>query len=87
MPLISYRQARPWAKAIREAVALRKMPPWFADPHFGQFANDPTLSEEEIATVEAWVDGGSPAGLENDAPPPVKWPTGSASRRPICRPA
>jgi hypothetical protein len=78
MPLITYAQARPWAKAIREAVTLRRMPPWFADPHFGQFANDPTLSGDEIATVQAWVDAGSPAGTESDAPRPIKWPAGSA---------
>jgi hypothetical protein len=78
MPLLTYAQARPWAKSIRESVTLRKMPPWFADPHFGQFANDPSLSPEEIATVQAWVDAGSPAGAKEDAPPPVAWPTTGA---------
>ncbi len=78
MPLITYVQTRPWAKAIREAVSLRKMPPWFADPHFGQFANDPSLSPPEIATIQAWADSGSPEGLKEDAPPPVPWPAAGA---------
>ena len=62
MPLITYEQTRPWAKAIRKAVSLRTMPPWFADPHFGEFANNPSLTAAEIATVQAWVDGAAPAG-------------------------
>ena len=74
MPLLTWEQARPWAKAIRQAVSLRKMPPWFADPHFGQFANDPSLDPEEIATIQNWVDSGARAGLKTDAPPPVNWP-------------
>src|SRR6266851_895390 len=48
MPFLSYRQTRPWAKAIREAVLTRKMPPWFADPRFGHFANDRSLQQSEI---------------------------------------
>ena len=44
MPLESYQQVRPWAKAIREAVLTKKMPPWFADPHAGKFANDRSLA-------------------------------------------
>src|ERR1700738_2418990 len=51
MPLMTYQDARPWAKAIRQAVLTRKMPPWFADPHFGKFANDPTLSRAEMDTI------------------------------------
>ena len=77
MPLVTYEQTRPWAKAIRQAVTLRKMPPWFADPHFGAFANDPSLTAAEIVTIESWVDAGAPAGLKNDAPPPAAWPVGS----------
>lgn len=68
MPLIEYKSARPWAKAIREAVVARKMPPWFADPKFGSFANDPQLSEQEISTIKAWVDAGSPEGDARDLP-------------------
>jgi len=82
MPLLTYSQTRPWAKAIREAVRLRKMPPWFADPRFGEFANDPTLSANEIATLDAWVLGGAPEGSPADAPRPRVWPTGWSLREP-----
>ena len=44
--LLTYQDARPWAKAIKEAVVLKKMPPWFADPHFGHFRNDRSLSQK-----------------------------------------
>ena len=46
MPLLTYQQARPWAAAIKESVLLRKMPPWFADPHYGKFANDRSLTKD-----------------------------------------
>jgi len=69
MSLLDYKSARPWAKAIREAVVSRKMPPWFADPHFGTFANDPRLSAEDLATIRAWVDSGAPEGNPADQPP------------------
>jgi hypothetical protein len=62
MPLSSYAEVRPWAAAIREAVKLRKMPPWFADPAHGHFANDPRLSDDEVALIEAWVRAGAPEG-------------------------
>ena len=51
MSLISYKDTRPWAKAIKAAVIARKMPPWFADPKYGHFANDRRLKEDEIATL------------------------------------
>src|SRR5579862_9460074 len=54
MSFTSYESTRPWAKAIKTAVATKKMPPWFADPHVGNFANDPTLSPETVATLVAW---------------------------------
>src|SRR5882762_3906866 len=60
MPLLTYAQARPWAKAMREAVLLKKMPPWFADPHYGKFSNDRSLSQREIDTLVAWSDTGAP---------------------------
>lgn len=69
MPLLTYEQSRPWAKSIRQSVLLHKMPPWFADPHFGKFANDPSLTSTEIATIQSWVDAGSPAGSKSEAPP------------------
>ena len=70
MSLINYQDARPWAKAIRQAVISRKMPPWFADPHVGKFLNDRSLSQDEIDTLVAWVDGGAKEGDPKDAPAP-----------------
>src|SRR5499425_2441296 len=68
MSLLDYKSARPWAKSIRQAVLTRKMPPWFADPHYGSFANDARLSTGEIETIQAWVDGGAPEGQPRDLP-------------------
>src|SRR5262245_28941531 len=51
MPLLTYSQARPWAKAIKEAVLTKKMPPWFADPKYGHFRNDSTMTQQEIDTL------------------------------------
>jgi Copper type II ascorbate-dependent monooxygenase, C-terminal domain len=69
MPLLTYSDARAKAKAMKQMVRLRKMPPWFADPHYGHFSNDPSLSESEIKTITAWVDSGAPAGDPSDGPP------------------
>ena len=68
MSLLDYKSARPWAKAIREAVLARKMPPWFADPRWGSFANDARLSDSEIETIKAWADGGAAEGDAKDLP-------------------
>ncbi len=76
MPLRTFAETRPWAKAIRQAVVTKKMPPWFADPHFGKFRNDLSMTAEEIATVVAWVDAGSPEGSPKDAPPPALFAEG-----------
>lgn len=69
MPLETYSQVRPWAAAIRESVRLRRMPPWFADPNHGQFANDPRLTEAEIGTIDRWVKSGAIAGPRTATPP------------------
>src|SRR3954468_24031142 len=76
MPFVTYRQVRPWAKAIREAVATRKMPPWFADSHVGKYANDRSLSQTEIATLIAWADSGTQEGDSKDAPRPISFADG-----------
>src|SRR5258705_10349102 len=55
MSLLSYKDARPWAKSIRQVVLDRTMPPWLADPQHGEFANDRRLSQKDIATMVAWV--------------------------------
>ena len=73
MPFLTYDQVRPWAKAIKSDVLSRKMPPWFADPQHGKFANDRSLTEAEMKTIAAWVDAGSPQGNAKDAPAPKRW--------------
>jgi hypothetical protein len=72
MSLVKYEDARPWARSIKQRVAARTMPPWGADPAHGVFKNDPRLSDAEIRTIEAWVDGGAPRGDDKDLP---KMPT------------
>jgi hypothetical protein len=76
MPLMTYAQARAKAKAIAQMVSAKKMPPWFADPRYGHFSNDPSLTDEQIQTVTAWVEGGAPAGDPKEAPPPRTWAEG-----------
>ena len=66
MPLMSYQDVRPWAKAIKASVSTKKMPPWFADPNHGKFSNDRSMSQTEIDTVTAWVDAGAPEGEQSD---------------------
>jgi len=73
MSLITYKQTRPFAAAIKEAVSLRKMPPWFADPRYGHFANDRSLSQHDIDTLVAWAKNGAPEGDPKDLPPPRKF--------------
>ena len=72
MPLLSYADARPWARAIKAKVQAREMPPWFADPRFGKFLNDTSMTDEDIATVVAWVDAGAPEG-DGVAPEPPQF--------------
>ena len=76
MSLITYEEARPWAKSIRQRVITRNMPPWHLDKTVGiqEFQNDRSLSDAQIATIVRWVDGGSPAGDPKDMPPPKKFP-------------
>ena len=64
----SYKEVRPWAKAIKERVLTRAMPPWFADPHYGDFKNDRRLSQQEMDTIAAWVAAGVPEGDPADLP-------------------
>jgi Cytochrome c len=70
MSLLTYEEARPWARAIKEKVLLREMPPWFADPKYGTFANDPRLTDKEIKTIITWVDSGAQRGEVKDMPKP-----------------
>jgi len=76
MSLLSYEDARPWAKSIREQVASRKMPPWLGAPGVRDYTNDRSLSEKEIQTIVEWIDGGAAKGDERDLPPPREFPVG-----------
>jgi hypothetical protein len=76
MSFLTYQNVRPWAKAMKNAVALRKMPPWFADPHYGPYLNDRSLNQSEIDVISKWADQGAPEGDVKDAPPPAQWPEG-----------
>lgn len=76
MSLLTYEQARPWAKSIKQAVATKKMPPWFADEHYGKFSNDPSMSQSDIDVLTNWADGGAQAGIAKDAPKPITWVEG-----------
>ena len=71
MSLLSYKDSRPWARAIKSKIVAREMPPWFADPQYGTFANDMSLSDDEIATIVAWVDNGAPEGNGPSPTPPT----------------
>jgi mono/diheme cytochrome c family protein len=74
MSFLSYKEVRPWAKSIREVTLERRMPPWFADPHYGEFINDRRLSQKEIDTLVAWVDSGAKQGDPKDLPPVPQFP-------------
>ena len=76
MPLVTYEETRPWAPAIAHSVGMKMMPPWFADPGYGHFANDPSLTDHQIETITAWAAAGAPAGEPKDAPPARQWAEG-----------
>src|SRR5262249_58280466 len=75
MSLINYEDARPWARSIKSRVEARQLPPWHVDRTVGirQFKDDPSLSDTEIATIAAWVDGGAPRGNPADMPAPKQF--------------
>src|SRR3984957_14955274 len=76
MSLLTYTDARPWAKSIKAAVVSKKMPPWLAEASFGHFKNDRTLSAEDIGTLTAWADNGSPGGDAQEKPAALTFPGG-----------
>jgi hypothetical protein len=77
MSLATYEESRPWAKAIKERVVRRSMPPWHIDKTVGiqKFANDRSLSDDQIAIIVRWVDSGAPMGDPKDMPAPKQWPS------------
>jgi hypothetical protein len=76
MPLVTYDDVKPWVAAMKTAVQSKQMPPWFADPRYGKFSNDPSLSNAEIATIVKWADAHAPAGDPKEAPEPPHWAQG-----------
>ena len=76
MSLLTFKDVRPWAGAIREKVAARVMPPWHADRAYGTFRNNPSLSQTEIDTIVAWVNGGALEGNPKETPAPPKFAEG-----------
>ena len=77
MSLVTYEEARPWAKLIKDRVAKRNMPPWHIDRTVGiqSFKNDRSLTDEQIDTIVRWVDSGTPPGDPKDLPPAKQWPS------------
>ena len=75
MSLLTYEDVRPWARSIKTKVTNREMPPWHIDRNIGitKFKNDPSLTDQEIATIAKWVDAGAPRGNPADMPPPRKF--------------
>ena len=75
MSLLTYEEARPWARSIKQRVAAREMPPWYIDKNVGvrHFKNDVSLTDQEIATIVQWADGGAPKGNPGDMPAPRKF--------------
>src|SRR5580693_3114017 len=71
MSFLTYETTRPWAKAIKNAVMTKKMPPWFADPRYGHFQNAPKLTEADVQTISAWADTGALEGESKDRPMPT----------------
>jgi hypothetical protein len=76
MSLVTFEEARPWARSIKDRVATRQMPPWHIDRAVGiqDFKNDRSLTDDQIATVVRWVDTGAPKGDAKDMPPRKEWP-------------
>jgi hypothetical protein len=76
MSLVTYEETRPWAKAIKQRVVARQMPPWHIDPTVGvqKFKNDMSLSNDQIKPISQWVDDGAPLGNAKDMPSPKQWP-------------
>src|SRR3954469_2749048 len=76
MPLVSFNDARPWAKSIATRVANGTMPPWHADPAHGEFLNDRSLKPSDRETIVKWASGGAPEGNPADLPAAPKYVDG-----------
>src|SRR5207248_410055 len=71
MSLLTYQDARPWARDIKTRVLAREMPPWPADPQYGRFRNQPSLTTAQIDTLVSWIDAGAPQGEGTPPAPPT----------------
>jgi hypothetical protein len=80
--LMTYKEARPWAVAIKEEVLARRMPPWGAVKGFGDFRNDQALTPEQLELIVSWTDGGVPEGEEKDLPPAPKFDAATSTLPP-----
>src|SRR5215470_16648186 len=84
MSLVTYEDVRPWARAIKQRTGIGPragvMPPWYVEKNIGiqKFHNDPSLTDDEVATIAKWADSGAPRGNPADMPPPKQWPDGRA---------
>ena len=74
--MLSYKDARPWARSIKQRVLNGQMPPWKADPHYGSFQNSKIMSPRDIDTLVAWIDGGTKEGNPADLPPAPQFAEG-----------
>jgi Copper type II ascorbate-dependent monooxygenase, C-terminal domain len=81
-PLLTYEQARPWATSMKRVVSQKIMPPWYADPAVGHFANDRSLTTQEVSTIVAWANAGAPEGDPKDMPPAKTWVEGWGMPKP-----
>lgn len=72
--LLTYEDARPWARAIKDKVVSRYMPPWHIDRSIGEYSPDPSLTDAEVETIARWVDSGAAKGDPKDAPKPRVFP-------------
>jgi hypothetical protein len=82
MSFLTYKDTRPWAKAIKTAILEKKMPPWFMDSNYGHFTNERKLTAEQVDTIVKWVDNGAAEGDEKDKPAPVKFAEGWSIGKP-----
>ncbi|MBI3491969.1 MAG: cytochrome c [Acidobacteria bacterium] len=82
MSLLTYDDVRPWARAVKQKVAARQMPPWGADPTVARYSNDVSLKQADIDTIVAWVDGGAPQGNQSDLPPAPQFAEGWSIGKP-----
>lgn len=76
--LMTYRDARPWAEALKQQVLQRRMPPWNAVKGFGEFRDDRGLTQEDLEVIAEWVDGGEPEGNPTHLPPAPEFTSGES---------